>query len=336
MATHEDVLASAGRLKSQLAAGVRQAFAGLPALMSLVLQGEPDLGPVSLLERSDVQALLTGAIAAAQQLTQDLVSRAWVAAEGPGQSAVLQALLDDVQRAYDTAPGSVIRESVSAAYQDAPVAERPAAIARAIRDQTDKLVLRGKLTIDVAAGNGLTASVILHGLDLRDQGYTVMKTWRSRKSKRTCRWCWALDGLTVVLEDEFPHGEPLELPHEHARHVRTAAGARRYKTPIGEPIIFTRPPAVYGGKLLGPLRHPRCECHLELAIASGPQGPFLPWPLVPAVPAEPSPHVEPPAVHLRASDIASMPEPQYRGMMSFLRAATHELGQLLRRVTGRG
>lgn len=328
MAAHDDAFATATRLRTQLAAGVRQAFAGVAALAALAVRGDSTVGPVAVMRRSDVQALLGGAVAAAQQLTQSLVAQAWGAAQGPEESETLWQILEDVQRAYEEAPAA-IRLAVASAYHDAPLPQRAEAVARAIREQADKLVLRGKLSVGMASSGSHTAAVLASGARVAEQGYQVSKRWNSRRTSRTCRWCLELDGLAIPLDAEFPHGAPLELPHARTRQVRTEAGSHRYRTAIGAPIIMTRPPSVYGGVLLGPPRHPRCECWIDLLVSGPGQPP-------PGTAPVPRPHVVLGPSHMLASDVAAMPDAQYRGMMAFLRAATHELGQLLRRVTGRG
>jgi hypothetical protein len=149
-----------------------------------------------------------------------------------------------------------------------------------------------------------------------------MKVWRSRKTKKTCHWCLGLDGIIVELHEEFPHGDPVMRPQSRTRHVATPEGAAHYHRNIGQPIIMTHPPRPYMGVLFGPLRHPHCECWLELFAI--PHDEPMPQKLG-EVPA-PEHH------YMSSTVIAEMKTPQYNSLVTFMQAAVHELAQVLRRL----
>jgi hypothetical protein len=251
--------------------------------------------------RSGLPEVIRHGIAQARAAASELLRQAWAVGGGSPGAPALRALQDDLDRAY----GELQPEQAS-------------------REAADKLILRSRLALSAAGGLSHTDAVLAEGRRRQAAGEHIMKVWRSRLKPTTCRWCRELHGMMIPLEDEFPHGDPVALPQKRTRHVATPAGAHHYHRGIGSPIIFTFPPKAYLGVLLGPLRHPRCECELELVVVTDEP---MPEPAQPRVPAMEAPHV-------LASDIAALPEAQYQSLISFLRAATHELGQLLRRLRG--
>jgi hypothetical protein len=270
--------------------------------------------PSEAVQRPDVAGLLGQGLQDGQQAAEEATEAAWRASGAPMDSETLQQLLRDTQEIFSRAWWAVVHElSHSGTLPDN--AEELAAAA----------TLHSGMSVSTALSAGRTEAVLAEGYRRRAAGERVLKRWRSARKPTTCRWCWDLDGVTLELEDEFDHGVPQVLSHAHLRHVRTDAGARHFGAPVGSPIIRTRPPRVWHGILLGPPRHPRCECWLELVTADQPS-------LVPPTLAQRA--MEGELVH--SADIRTMPEEQYGSMMTFLRAAVHELGQLLRRVTGRG
>jgi hypothetical protein len=329
------------RLRTQLSAAVHAAFATFTRHASLVTQTNPRGSAAHVLDRADVRAALAQGTEEARLAVSALVRQAWEAGGGPPGDITLSKLLSDVIAAYSTAEHEVL-SAARDAFESVPVREfmvgvtepgsqplmesardRASAVEEAIRNAVDRLLVSNRASVDVAATGSAVAAVLEEGFRRQAAGEHVMKRWRSKKSPRTCHWCWELDGTTIPLEDEFPHGVVHEFPHARLRHVRTPAGARHFHRPIGAPIIFTFPPSVWG-KLLGPPRHPQCECWLELVILGAGEGP------VPAAPPQPE-HEHP---FLRASDIASLPPDQYHAMLAFISAAAHELRLLLRRLLG--
>lgn len=326
-------------LRIQLQVAVRAALAAPMRLIADIIRNSPHVmtaGPV--LDRDDVRHSVLYALAEAARTTTALVQRAWALSGGPEGAPVRQHLLADVEHAYRDAQGSLegaIREEfASVPYPDrgpgdmhpaiAAAHARSRAVEQAMAEHADALALRGQLTLGMAAGSSQTAAVLEEGHRRQEAGERVMKVWRSRKTKRTCRWCWQLDGVMIPLDEDFPHGDPIALPQKRTRHVATPEGARHYRRSIGQPIIFTFPPRAYRGRLPGPLRHPNCECFLELVVVSDEAMPER----IGSLPA-PGEH------YVSASDVAALPEEKYTTLVTFMRAAVHELGQLLRKLAGR-
>jgi hypothetical protein len=327
-------------LQRQVAIAVQAAFVPAERLIASVVRNSPYGKIGDILARRDVQASLADGLASAERVASIVVRRAWEASGGPADSPVREQLLADVTAAYSTAQAG-LEDAVRSAFASvAPrqvepgitvPGEQPALdsarargnlVASAFRAEAAKLGLRSRLSTDVAGAASQTAAVLAEGQRRLDAGEHVRKVWRSRKSPRTCRWCWQLDGMMLELDQQFPHGEPVFLPQGRTRRVATPSGARHYHRAIGQPIIMTHPPRPYMGVLLGPPRHPRCECWLELVtVTEEPPPPRM---------------TEPPGERqiLRASEVASLPAPQYNALTHFMRAAVHELGRLLRRLTG--
>lgn len=310
-------------LKVQLRAGIHAALTSFGHHMALITRSLPQATADELLARPDASGYLRSGLSSAQQLVKSLTRHAWSAHGGPPDSLVIQQLLTDIDDAYVLAASSMrtaIR-SVFAAETDS--AQRPQAVADAIRSQADKLVVSGHGSLSVASGGARTASVLEEGRRRQAAGEHVGKMWVSKLKPTTCRWCRALHGTVIPLDSEFDHGSPAETPHHKLRHVRTPAGAQHFHREIGAPIIFTYPPKVWGF-LWGPPRHPECECEIELVSLGAGEGPAQPLP--------PEPEYEHP--YIRASDIAAMSDPQYHSLLSFLTAAVHELRLLIRRLLG--
>jgi hypothetical protein len=165
-----------------------------------------------------------------------------------------------------------------------------------------EVALRASLTEVMAHGAGRTSAVLAAGQEAQAQGRVVYKRWRSRRLPTSCHWCLELDGLTIPLRSDF------------RIYLKAAdlSGTGR----------LTHPPKPWHGKLTGPLLHPHCRCWLELV-------PEL-------VSVQTSQQVVARAGFISASSIRAMPEQQYQSMISFMEAAIHELGQLLRRLASHG
>jgi hypothetical protein len=323
MASPEEAQAVAARLSVQLVAVVNAFLSSFSRHVQLVLTSNPELDARHVLAREDVSMLLGANLLAARRTTAALIRQAWAAGGARSGSPVLARLLEDADTAFGGFPSQaegIVRETLAAGQPD--VAARAAA---AVRNGADDLAHRLRLGLQVAPGFSHTETVLEEGRRRQATGEHVMKTWRARRDHRTCRWCLQLDGMTIPLEDEFPHGDPVALPQSRTRHVATPAGEEHYHRSIGQPIILTFPPRVWLGRLLGPPRHPGpCRCRIELTPVLDEEAPE------PLRGPEPVPHF------LRASEVSEMPEAQYRGMLAFIKAAVHELGQLLRRLKGAG
>jgi len=312
------------RLRIQLSAGIHAALAAFGHHMALLTRALPQSAADELLSRPDASGHLRSGLSSAQQLASALVRQAWEAGSGPPGSPVLEQLLADISDAYVLA-ASRMRTAIRDAHASVPSAgpERAAAVAEAIRAQADRLVASGRAALSVASSGSRTASVLEEGLRRQQAGEHLGKMWVSLLKPTTCRWCRALHGTVVPLGAEFDHGEPHETPHHKLRHVRTPAGERHFHRQIGAPIIFSYPPKVWG-QLLGPPRHPGCECRIELVPLGAGTGPVQALPLAPE-------HEHP---FVRASDIAALPDAQYHSLLSFITAAVHELRLVLRRILG--
>lgn len=320
---HDAVQTSAGRLSLHLGVVVAAAFTGYVRLVTDVAR-VTELPPAQVMNRPDLTGALQAAVRTAASHAATLVRQAWQHGGGETGSPYLDAAVSDISSAMADLHGQVsgiVREELASSSPDVD-----GRVQQAVGDAVTEAVTRMRMSLESAAGASHTGAVIAEGRRLEQQGQHVMKVWRSRLSQRTCRWCRALDGVMVPLGDDFPHGDPVALEQNRTRRVATPAGARRYRRSLGQPIILTHPPKVWLGRLPGPRRHPRCECWLELHILTeaGPPPP----PLRSEETAE--------RMYVRASDIAALPEPQYTGLMAFLHAATHELGQVLRRLKGLG
>lgn len=314
-------------------------MAALSARLSVVIRNNTHASVGSLLARPDISGQLAQSLAAAHGTARHLAEQAWARSGASPYGDMLHALLSDIDAAYAAAPAA-FTTAISQAYESVPAREfvpgesepgsnpaveasvqRAQEVSAAIRDQASRLALRNQLTVQVASAGGLSARVLAEGRDRQAAGERVMKRWRSRRLPSTCRWCLVLDGVTVGLDEQFPHGGAVEL----------------------KPGIATQPPAVYLGTLPGPPRHPHCFCWLELVTVPGAR------PLSPVVSPgaqEPpaavqagsrsGPHLNQDQRFLRASEIAALPESRYRALAAFLQAAVHELGQVLRKLLGFG
>lgn len=140
---------------------------------------------------------------------------------------------------------------------------------------------------------------------LQGAGKGDSKRWVAHPQRpNCCHWCKSLHGVTIGVHEDF-------LPH-------LAGAAALSKT--GK---LTQPPKAYLGRLLAPPLHPWCNCRLEV-VSTGQAG-------VSSTEVREGFSALP---FLASSDIRSMPAPKYRLLVEFLRAAAHELGAVLRRLSG--
>jgi hypothetical protein len=157
-----------------------------------------------------------------------------------------------------------------------------------------KVALRNAMSVDYGSRySGFAASIAA-------APHGSMKRWMAKVGSPTCcHWCRKLHGVTIPLHADFnPYiGGPVELPTGR----------------------FLQPPKAYLGRLQSPPLHPHCRCDLAFvhaaagAVTSGEaNGDHFPF--------------------ISSSDIQSMPEAKYELLTEFLRAASHELGTVLRRL----
>jgi len=308
----------AGTASAQLTADVQAALAPAARYVALVTRANPDGTASQLLARPDVAATLTDALSQARESADAAVRDAW--GDAPADP-VLWHLLEDIAAQY--AGPARLRTAVLAAYASVPArqfvpghsapgshpsaeaaAERAAAVRRAVLGFARAVALRSRLTMEVARTAADTVRVLAQGRARVQAGEAVRKRWLARRDGKACHWCQSLNGVTVGMDDSF-------LPHLAGPADLTGHGR------------LTQPPRPYRGMLHGPPLHPHCRCRLMV---------------VTSVPPEP-PGEEPAraqgAGFITAAQIRSMPEAKYKGLVAFLRAALHELGQVIGALVSR-
>jgi hypothetical protein len=325
-----------------LTASLHGIFAQLADYIALVVRNNPYGSADALLARPDVEAMAAQALEDARNLVATQLEAEWNSAEA-SQTAYYQHLLDDIEAQY-SAPH--LRHLIRHAHASVPHAHfivgvtppgqhpameaaisRAAAVRRAIVGFGRGALASHELSLQVARTAAQTAAVLEAGEEREAAGEQVRKRWVARRDGKTCMWCRFLDGTVVPLHAQFPLPGPVAVQHESAtRHVATPAGEARYHQLIGTPIIWTHPPRLYHGLLPGPPLHPRCRCRIVLVAVQEEGGQVTPGGRSPAPQAA--------GEYLAAVDIRAMPEAKYRSLMAFLRAAIHELGQVLRRLAG--
>lgn len=211
---------------------------------------------------------------------------------GGDETADLRRLLGDVRDAHRSLP------QLRAALRTGKASPR-----ETIERFARQLALRSSMTVAHAAAAS-TLQRELAGARARYPDGTARKRWKAHpQDPSCCFWCRRLHGVTIALDADF-------APHLGGPAALSATGR------------LTRPPRPYGGHLPGPPLHPNCECDIEI-IAGGEasdvnsyggqvRSPVLPY--------------------LAASGIRALSPARYRLLMEFLRAAAHELGQVLERL----
>jgi hypothetical protein len=327
-------------LRARLAVTVQAAIAGYARDLATVIQTNPGSGIGPLLERPDIRSALAASLAQAQQRALGAVAAAWQAGGHPGGGAFHAALAADVRSAYGQAAASLEDAARSAFASVAQrtftvgvsepgtnpefetAQERAREVRQALLGAGSSLATRNGLSVSSAATRSGTEAVLAEGAERQAAGEVLGKRWvasMNGRDPRSCYWCRQLHGTVVPLGEEFPYPQPAALPHHRLRRVATAGGAQRYGLPVGAEITLTRPPRVYLN-LLGPGLHPHCRCRIELVPLH--QGHGAVSPLAP----------EQPPQLVSSAEIAALPEDRYAALVSFLRAALHELSQMLRRL----
>lgn len=328
-------------LGQQLGYVVQQAMAEAAGYLALVTSVNPLGSADSLLARPDTNAVIRQALDEAASAAIDAVQQGWDSTGAPDSVTVTWLLADIaaifsaeshlrglIRQAHASVPfrGFVPGVTPPGEHPSAEAAqERAAAVRDAILRWGRQAALRARMAAGHAEGAGLAAAVLADALAREAAGEKLMKRWRAHaESPSCCLWCRKLNGVTIGLRDSFhPYlGGPVAMPQSRGRRVATPAGERRYGLPAGSKIVYTHPPRPYHGKLQGPLLHPFCRCRLEIVQVGASAGESVPA-------AEPT-------GFLSADDIRDMPEDDYQADLAFLRAAVHELDQVLKRLAGGG
>lgn len=336
-------------LGRQLGVAVLAPLAEAADYLALITRTNPRGSADALLGRPDVNAALREALGEGRENAMTYVEQAWLGTGADEQDPAYARLQGDINAIF--AELAHLRGLIRHAHASVPRREfRPGADAPGDTPGTDAAISRAeavraavagwgrqaaqraRMALSAAEGYGRTAAVLEAARDAQAAGERVRKRWVRNPRSDSCVWCRRLDGITIAVTASFaPYlGGPAVLPRASARRVATEAGARRYGLPVGAPIIYTHPPPLYHGELQGPLLHPFCECRLEIARSAG----------GPAVPSgggqeeTAAGRSQPPASgsFLAASDVRAMPEDEYLADLALLRAASHELGQVMRRL----
>jgi hypothetical protein len=309
--------------------------------LALVTRTNPLGSADSLLGRPDTDAVLRQALDQAAELAADAVQQAWDMT-GADDSVAVNWLLEDIARIFSAS--AHLRGLIRHAHASVPrreftpgvsspgthpsqraAEERADAVRDAVLGWARKAALRVRMAAGMAGGAGSAVALIDSALAREAAGERLAKRWRAHpESPSCCFWCRRLNGVTIPLRASFaPYlGGPAAMPQARERRVASPAGERRYGLRLGEQIIYTNPPRLYHGRLQGPLLHPFCRCRLEIVHAAGPPG---------AAPAGSGGHPAP-GRFLSAADVRDMPGDAYQADLAFLKAAAHELGQVLRRL----
>lgn len=296
---------------------MRGAFAVLADYLSVIIGNNPHESIGAVLGRPDIAFEMTGTLESAQDAAEAAVRQTWDQHGGPPDPA-LEQLVADARGAWSppylghviaVAFASVpLREFIPGVTEPGTspvmesVAERATAVRAAVAEFARRAAFRNSLSIDVAAGLARTEFLLANA---RATGEVLYKRWRAHVDRPTCcHWCRNLDGRTIPLSEDFaPYLGPAADLSGHGH--------------------LTHPPRVWSGRLPGPKLHPHCQCWLEIVTSAvsqpGGQGHV-----------ERTAHLVP--GYLAAADIRAMPEPKYNALTAFLRAAVHELGQVVRRL----
>lgn len=316
---------------TQLSTQVSSAFASAASYVALVTQNNPYGSAATLLARPDIEAVLAEAVYTGRAAALAAVEQAWDA-NGAEETPVLAYLLADVNRAYDSL--TTLRTAIRQAHASVPprhfipgqttpgtvpsreaAIERAAAVRAAIVEFARRLSLRNELSADVAGTAGQSAAVLEDAYVREEPSEQLRKRWRAHvESETCCYWCRKLNGVTIALNASF-------IPYIGGPAALSASGH------------LTQPPRPYHGALQGPGLHPRCRCWLEIVPKEAPAPPADVSPSGSPGRRPPAPQ-RPGAAFISSAEIRAMPEERYRSMLAFLKAATHELGMLLRRLAG--
>jgi hypothetical protein len=297
-------------LRAQLAASVRHQVSRYAANLATVVQSNPHGSILTLLNRPDVAQSLDRNLAGARAQALAAVQQSWQA----GSSPTLSSLIQDVERAYNEAPGRIRQAAITAwhsipqqsftvgvstpgtnpAYQTAY--QRAQAVRTALEGQADALALRNGLSTHVAAAGSRTEVIREEaGIPAGAQFPHPAPIGKHQPPK---------------LYRGVLHGPPLH-PNCRCELQQIAGGVRWVASMDGkDPRSCAWCRALHGQELL-----------------AAPQDQPAPVP-------PPQPEELPEMVS--SEDIAALPEERYQSLRHFLVSALHELAQLIRELLGIG
>jgi hypothetical protein len=308
-----------GRVRTMVATRLRNLATWYTAALAQAARRlGPGVGGTELLSQPDVDTALTNILGGTETTTTSNIRAGHAAAAALGRTTALNALgadeaeghpvavslllgavLSDVKRAFGHAKFD-LAEAVRAAHDgisgDNPTELRVAAMSEAIDRAVRRLGVRVTAAAVVAVHRGFTDAHLAAYTAYAEAHphFTLSKTWRAT-SADPCPSCAALHGVTLPLDQEFDHTATTD-PH------------------------FT-PPKVYRD-LLGPPRHVRCRCRLDINLSGASEK--LRQTVGKAAPAT--------NTYLGASEIRLMPSASYRALVAFLSAALRTARRLARRI----
>lgn len=206
------------------------------AFLNLILKNNPLKSPQQILARPDVQEALREPYETAAEKSEELLRKAWAESEADS----VQMLKGEFKLWKEGWKGhaadlGLLDSLVSDLHKNAQ-AMRTRYRTALISPQKDLKASLSGIAKDASRRAGYSLSVAVWGAatSVRDSAYAragLNKMWVSRMDEKTCTHCVRLHGKVVGPGEEFPKDTP---------------GAAFLK--------------VYGGKLLGPPRHPNCRC----------------------------------------------------------------------------
>jgi hypothetical protein len=250
----------------------------------------------ALLARPDVEAMAAQALEDARELVAVQLESEWNSAEA-SQTAYYQHLLDDIEARY--ASPAHLRGLIRHAHASVPQAHFIVGVTPP-----------GSVPSMEAAVQ--RAAAVRHAI----MGFSQDVTHRHALTFQVARTAARTAALLEEGAEREAAGEQLRKRWVAKKDGKTCMWCR----------FLDGTTVPLHGMLPGPPLHPRCRCRIVLVTVQQEGGQ--------ATPGQRSPAPQVAGEHLAASDIRAMPEPRYRSLMAFLRAAAHELGLVLRRLAG--
>lgn len=175
----------------------------------LVVQNNPGKPLSQILRRPDIKEALTYPFAQAGAETLAAVREAWYDAAGdlvlPEDD--LSEILTNVRSNTVTAPQR-LRKAIAKGPKD-QLSDR-------LKKLSNDLIRRAEFAVEYSGKRAATLA------QLEGQPETAMKTWRRNPESKSCKYCIALDGVTIPVGqlfhlDDFKSFQPLVGPPLHPR-----------------------------------------------------------------------------------------------------------------------